>query len=100
MAIAKSSVKKLLEIYLDEFVIIHLKDVNIVTVDENNNEVKISGMIEGYCLDIDSDYYYLGFPDGTITKTIGHETAQIVEIQIQNDEFLMHDMPQPDEDVH
>lgn len=100
MAITPKSVKKLREIYLDEFVIIHLKDVNVVTVDENNNEVKIAGMIEGYVIDIDTNFYYLGLPDGSITKTIGHETAQIVEIQVQNNEFLMQDMPQPDEDVH
>ena len=85
--------KKLLEIFLNEQVTIFLKDMNVVTVDEEQGELKVSAMVQGLILDVDIDYYYLGLPDGMITRTVAHETAQMVEIMFIADEFMDGDYP-------
>lgn len=90
--ISKNAVQKLLEIYLDETVTIYLRDMNIVTVNEAQGEVKISPMIEGYVIDIDLDFFYLGLPDGSILRTIPHATVGLIEMSAIN-QFISEDMP-------
>lgn len=98
--ISKIALRKLREIYLDENITIYLRDMNIVTVNEQQGEVKISPMIEGYVVDIDQDFYYLGLPDGSVIKTVPHDTTGLVEITFAGGEMLDLDMPAPDEDIH
>lgn len=100
MAIAAKAAKKLRSIFLDTEVTIYLRDMNVVTVDESQQEMKISAMAQGYVVDIDEEYYYLGLPDGTITRTIGHDLAQMVEIMFEASEFMDGDFPTQDEDIH
>ena len=100
MAITAKAAKKLRGVFLDEEVTIYLKDMNVVTVDENAGEMRISAMAQGYVIDIDEDFFYLGLPDGEITRTINHETAQMVEITFTPDAFMDQDLVGPDEDVH
>lgn len=97
--ISKNAVKKLLEIYLDEQITIYLRDMNIVTVNEAQGEVKISPMVEGYVIDIDENFFYLGLPDGSILKTIPHETAGLIEMSTVT-QFITEDMPTEEDDVH
>lgn len=88
MGITAKAARKLKSVYIDEQVIIYLRDMTIATVDENNQEVKLTAMIEGYVVDIDQDFLYLGLPDGTITKTVAHELAQLVELHAMgSDQF-------------
>jgi hypothetical protein len=97
---SKNAVRKLLEIYLDENIIIYLRDMNVVAINESQGEVKISAMIEGYVVDIDQDYFYLGSSsDGVIVKTIPHHTIGLIELAVEASP-LNSDMAEHDEDVH
>lgn len=100
MAISKISARKLREIFIDEMCTIYLRDMNVVSVDENGQEMKITAMAQGYVLDVDQDFFYLGTPDGEITRTISHDIAQMVEIEFVGSEFMDSDMIGPEEDVH
>ncbi len=100
MAISKDSAKNLREIFVDEFIIIYLKDMNVVTTDAEGQEFKISAMIEAYVIDIDMNFYYCGLPDGTVTKTVPHESIGLVEISMPMEQMISPDYPTPDEDVH
>lgn len=100
MAITAKAAKKLRNIFLDTDVTVFLRDMNVVSVDENQQEVKISAMVQGYCIDIDENFYYLGTPDGEITKTVNHDIAQMVEVMYLVNDFLEQDLVGSDEDVH
>lgn len=95
--ISKNAVRKLREIYLDETITIYLREMSIVTVNESQGEVSMSPLIEGYFIDVDQDFIYLGVPDGTIFRTIPHATVGLMEITEIN-QFISEDMP-TDEDI-
>lgn len=99
MAITKNAVKTLKLIFLDELVTVYLKGMNVVTVNDDQQQVDITAMAQGYCLDIDQDYIYLGLPDGVITKSISHELAGIIEIEYMGNDLLDADIPL-DGDIH
>lgn len=101
MALISKTLKRLRSHFLDEHVIIYLRDMNVVAVDENQQEIKISAMIETYIVDIDENYLYTGLPDGTITRVIQHEIAPMIEIAVSvEDQLLEMNLPSEDEDVH
>ncbi len=75
--------------------------MNVIAVNEAGGEMKVAAMTEGFCVDIDEDYFYLGTPDGAITRVIGHDVAQMVELAFNPDEIaITMEMPGVDEDVH
>lgn len=101
MAITTKSVKNLRECFLDEYVIIYLKDLNVVLPSPDGQEMNITAMIDGYVVDIDENYVYLGLPeDQTVLKAVAHESAHMIEvsapISLMNVDFL----PENDGDVH
>lgn len=98
MSLSKTAVKRLLEAFIDEQVSIFLRDMNVVTVSEDQGEIKISMVIEGYVIDIDADMIYLGLPDGSVTRIVPHSSVGLMEIQFQG-ETLDMDIP-VDGDVH
>jgi hypothetical protein len=100
VSITSKAAKKLRSIFLDTEVTIYLKDMNVVTVDEDQQEVKISAMAQGYVIDVDEEFFYLGLPDGTVTRILAHDLAQMVELMFEGSEYMDEDMPSPDEDVH
>lgn len=97
--ISKAAVKKLCDIYLDQVVIIHLKNMSVVTVDNSGNELKVSPMIDGLILDIDEEFIHIGMPDGHIYKSVPHDTVGLIEI-MEMDAFITADLPSADEEVH
>ncbi len=98
MSLSKTAVKRLRDAFLDEQVSVFLKDMNIVTVSEEQGEIKISMVVEGYVIDIDADMIYLGLPDGTVTRTVPHSAVGLIEIPFVGETFDM-DIP-VDGDVH
>ncbi len=100
MPISKSSAKKLREIFVGEEVTIFLKDMNVVTVDEEHGSMEITAMAQGHVVDICESYYYLGLPDGMITRTISHETAQMVEIMFIQDDFMDGGFPENEMEIN
>lgn len=96
--IPKTSVKTLLELYMDEVISIFLRDMHVVTANEEGNEIRISSAVEGYVIHIDQTHIHLGLEDGTITKSIPHETVGLIEIQFSG-QMMDQDMA-VDEDVH
>lgn len=99
MSRTKAVVKKLQTLYLGEICTLYLKDMQIITVDENQAEVKINVMLDGLVLDIDGDYVHLGNEDGVITKSIPHDLIGIIEIAFVGGEIMDMDVPL-DGDVH
>lgn len=101
-SISKASLKRVRTHLLDEHVVIYLRDMNVVTAAPDGNEISITAMIEGYIIDIDEDFYYLGTPDGAITRVIPHELAGMVELAISeaDQQMMAHGLPSEDEDVH
>lgn len=99
MAITFKAAKALRSIFIDENIVIYLKDMNVVTVDPDQNTMNISAMIQGYVIDIDENFYYLGNQDGYVVKVVSHDIAQIVEI-FEEASPMTDEMPNPDEDVH
>ena len=97
--ISKTAVHKLLEIWLDENIIIYLRDMNVVAVNEAQGEVKISAMIEGYVIDIDQDYFYLGSSSGEIVKTIPHLSVGLIEIGVEAS-LINSEAPSSEDEVH
>lgn len=98
--ISKTAAKKLFNIYVDEHINVFLRDMNVVTVNEEQGEVKISMVADGYCIDVDQDFIYLGLPDGTITKTISHNLGQFIEIAFSGGELLDNDFPTDDMEIN
>lgn len=94
---SKSAVRKLRQIYLGETITIYLREMNIVTVNEAQGEVKISPMIEGHVIDIDQDFFYLGLPDGSVLRTIPQASVGLIEMTAIN-QFIDEDLP-TDEDT-
>lgn len=97
--ISKNAVHKLRKIYLDENITIYLRDMNIVTMSESQQEVKVSSMVEGYVIDIDTDFYYLGLPDGSIIRTVPHSTIGLIELTFAGGQMIDADIP-INEDIH
>jgi len=74
------TIKKLKDIFLEELVVFYLKEMKVAAYDEENEELKISGMVEGYVIDIDEDFYYLGNEEHDFEKVISHNVIAMVEI--------------------
>jgi hypothetical protein len=98
MAISKEAAKKLRALFLDAHCVVYLKDMDVITSDAEGQDVRISAMTDGIILDIDVDLIYLGTLEGGVTKTIAHETGQIIEYVIEGNEFNAN-MP-VDGDMH
>lgn len=98
--ISKNAAKNLRDLFVGQVVVIYLRDMNIITVDDNGTEMKITAMAQGFFLDADETFVYLGTPDGEVTRVIAHETAQMIEIEFPGDEFMDGEMLGPDEEAH
>ncbi len=98
--IFKDAAKTLREIYLDEEIVIYLKDMNVVAVNEEGHTMEVTAMTTGYCIDVDQNFFYLGTPDGAITRTISHDVAQMVELVMPHDVDFTFDMPDEGDEVH
>ena len=83
--ISKQAVKKLREIYLSELVTVYLKDMNIVSTNEEGTQVNISPMLDGILIDI--------------LRTIPHSTVGLIEISTTSGDLMDSDMV-TDGDVH
>lgn len=100
MSISAKALRKIKDAFLDEEIIIYLKDMNVTTVTPDGNEIGITAMLTGYLVDVDVDFLYLGLPDGTVLKAIQHQPGQLIELAMSIDASLNVDFPAPDEDVH
>jgi hypothetical protein len=99
MAITAKAAKKLREIYFDTEITIYLRDMNVISVSEDQQEIKVTAMRQGYVIDVDTNFFYLGLPNGEITCTVSHDLAQMVEIMFAA-EFMDEDMMGPGDEAH
>ncbi len=101
MTISKQAVKTLNELWSGQYLIIHLKGVNLIVADPEQGNISVAPMIEGFCYEVDSSYFYLGLNEVSgITKTLPHESVALVELMSASiDEEFMNEMP-VGEDVH
>ena len=101
MTMTSKALKKLRETFIDEDVVFYLKDMNVPLVSSDGEDFKISGMTDGYVIDIDENYYYLGDKDGGIDRVISHDIITIVEIALVIDESMKAFLELPsDDEVH
>jgi hypothetical protein len=100
VGISAKAVKNLKANFLNAELIIYLKDMNVVSPSPDGESIDVTAMIQGFCVDIDSDYIYLGLPTGEITRTIGHEVAAMIELAMPDEQFLDLDFPLNDDEVH
>lgn len=97
------TVKKLGEYFVGEICVFYLKDMHVPIPGEGGEPMQISAMTEGYVVDVDETYYYLGSDDGTVDKVITHNVIAMVEIaemgsyDIDDFDFTP---PESQEDVH
>lgn len=98
--ISKAAAQRLLELYVGELIVVHLKNMNIVTTNENQEMIELSPMVEGFVVDIDRNFIYLGTADGMVLKTLTHDVVGIIEVNNLMEEMLSNDMPVSEGDVH
>lgn len=98
MGISKAAVKTLIDCFVNEEVIIFLKQMNVVAVSSEGDQMEVTAMIQGFLVHVDQDFLYLGLPDGEVTRSIGHDTAQMIELHFAHDE--MTEPPGEDDGVH
>lgn len=98
--ISKTAANTLRDTYVGQVITIYLQGMNVVTVNEEQQEISITAMAQGLCVHIDQDYIHLGTEDGEIIRSVQHELGQMIEIEFVGSEFMDTDMPAQDEDVH
>jgi hypothetical protein len=98
--ISKKSAQRLVETYAGETVIFYLKDMKISTVNSEGSDLVINAMVDGFVVDVDEHYFYLGDSDGGVDKTISHEVIAITEIAKIDVNALYVEPPSDDEDIH
>lgn len=98
MAINKASVKALAKQYLDEVIVVHLNNIQVVTVDEGGHEMKIAAMIDGLVNEIDQDFIHLTSREG-FPRTIPHSMVGLIELAVL-EEDLSFAMPENGEEIH
>jgi len=93
--------KKLKEYFENETVVFYLKDMNVAATDESGEQLRISGMSEGFVLDVDEVCYYLGDDDGNFEGIIMHHSVAMIQLaQTEEDEFSVFSLPKDGEGVH
>lgn len=95
------AVKKLADCFLGEMVVFYLIDMNVAAFTENGESMKISGMTEGYVVDIDVDFFYLGQEDGSVDKIIKHEVIGMVEVaELDEEAVFKFPVPSDEDEIH
>lgn len=96
------SIKKLKESFVGETVVLYLKEMTIPVINDSGDEMKITGMTDGYVVDIDEDFFYLGDESGQIEKAVSNRVIGFIEIAevIKIDPDVLFEPPRDDEDVH
>lgn len=100
MSISGRALKNLRATYLDQQVIVYLKNMQVVAPTEDGNGMNITAMISGLVVDIDSDFYHLGLPDSTILKSVPIIDAGLIEIMIAAEDQIMFELPNDGDEVH
>lgn len=100
--ISKGVVERLKKQFLHQYCVFYLKDMNILMPTQDGEGISTTAAMEGFVVDIDEHGYYLGREeDGTITKIIGHDVAQVVELMTETVSNFEHLFDVVDEgDVH
>lgn len=80
MSITQESAEALRDAFMERPVIVYLKDMQII-MPGPENDLAVSAMSEGFVVDIDEDFVYLGLEDGTVTRALSHAAIGIMELQ-------------------
>lgn len=98
--ISKKSAQRLVETYAGETVIFYLKDMKVSTVNDEGSDLVINAMVDGFVVDVDEYFFYLGDDSGNVEKTISHGVIAITEIAKVDINALHVELPSNDEDIH
>lgn len=95
------SLEKLGKYFVGETVIFFLKDMSVAAVTDDGESMKISGMTEGYVVDVDETFFYIGSEDGSVHKVVNHNVIGMVEIaETEEEEIMAVQIPTEDEEIH
>lgn len=73
------STSSLKALFLDQIVVFYLKDLNIATFDEEGNDMQINAITDGFVVDIDDEFFYLGDGQGNVEKVISRTSVAMLE---------------------
>lgn len=76
-----------------------MKNMN-AAVPTNEGTIDVTAMIQVYVIDIDQEFIYTGLPDGTILRTIGHDTVAMIEIAVPEVSDIRMELPSDSDEVH
>lgn len=100
MSITKDAVKTLKNSFVGCLVIIHLKDIVIPIIGPNEEDFDVNAMIDGFVVDIDQDFVYLGLEDGSILRAVPHASIGPIDIAMDNQPSLIDSFPSDDQEIH
>lgn len=70
-------------------------------ISPDGEEVKISGMVEGFVLEIDDNYMHLGATPAGVDRSIRIDSIGMIEIHQQmHEDELLAEMEDDEKDVH
>lgn len=98
----EKSLKNIKRVFLHQYVVIYLKDMQLMVPTEDGEGVTTNAAFDGFVVDIDEHGFYLGREeDGTITKIISHEVAAVVELMSETASNFEHLLEMAEEgEVH
>lgn len=97
--ISKSAVERLKETFLAQEVVFFLKQMDVTLSDQEGNQTTVAAMVPGFVIDICENFWWVGTPDGMVTRVISHEVAPMVELAIPGAMEIM-EFNENGEDVH
>lgn len=80
--ITKNAVERLKASFLAQEVVFFLKQMDVTTTDENGHSITVAAMVPGFVIDICENFWWIGGPDGIVTRVISHEVAPMVELAV------------------
>lgn len=80
--ISKLAVERLKNTFLCQEVVFFLKDLDVTTTDQDGNQVTSAAMVPGFVIDICENYWWVGTPDGQVSRVISHDVSPMVELAI------------------
>jgi hypothetical protein len=80
--ITKAAVERLKNAFLTQEVIFFLKQMDVTTADQEGNQITVAAMVPGYVIDICENFWWVGSPDGQVTRVISHDVAPMVELAV------------------
>lgn len=68
---------------IGKYLTLYLREMNVATVTPDGENLHISAMIEGFLVDVDDIYLYLGDDKNKFNRLVRHDVVGILELSDQ-----------------